>query len=74
MMMTYVKKALRSLVRALKIIRNNFIFLLLSLQQVHYNIGKIRAEKGQVIIAEKFYREAIKYVDLEVTDEYYLIV
>ena len=34
---------------------------ILSLQQVHYNIGKLRAEKGQAVIAEKFYREAIRY-------------
>ncbi|CAH3184351.1 unnamed protein product [Porites lobata] len=28
--------------------------------KVHYNIGKLRAEKGQAVIAEKFYREAIR--------------
>lgn len=28
--------------------------------KVHYNIGKLRAEKGQGEIAEKFYREAIR--------------
>lgn len=28
--------------------------------KVHYNIGKIRAEKGEVVIGEKFYREAIR--------------
>ena len=52
---------LRSLVREM-------IIMLESIQQVHYNIGKIRAEKGQVVIAEKFYREAIRYVGHEVTD------
>ncbi|XP_073256035.1 protein O-mannosyl-transferase TMTC4-like [Porites lutea] len=29
--------------------------------KVHYNIGKLRAEKGHAVIAEKFYREAIMY-------------
>jgi len=28
--------------------------------KVHYNIGKVRGEKGQVEVAEKFYREAIR--------------
>ncbi|XP_073254700.1 protein O-mannosyl-transferase TMTC4-like [Porites lutea] len=32
--------------------------------KVHYNIGKLRAEKGQAVIAEKFYREAINCVQL----------
>jgi len=28
--------------------------------KVHYNIGKVRGEKGRVEVAEKFYREAIR--------------
>ena len=31
------------------------------LKQVHYNVAKVRGEKGQVEVAEAFYREAIRY-------------